>query len=340
MADHAALAEPVAEAVVDQAVDWYVRLAAGTPSAREQADFESWRSASPEHDLAWQRLRAMGSMMQGGSAALDPALARGTLNRASALARRRGALKLLLLAAGSGSLLTLGVREHDMLRTQLAVLTADLRTGTGELRSLMLPDGTRLQLNTATAVNVVFGADTRRIELLEGEIMLTTGTDRAGRPFVVATREGELMPIGTRYGVWRGPSAGSDYGSTGLAVLEGEVQVHHRLSKATQRLRAGQQTRFDATGSGAVQALNEARMSWAAGRLTATGMRLADFAAELARYRSGWVRCDPEVADLRITGVWPLDGVHATDPILASLERHLPVRVLRSTRYWVTLTAA
>jgi len=66
-------------------------------------------------------------------------------------------------------------------------------------------------------------------------------------------------------------------------------------------------------------------------------MRLEDFTAELARYRSGVVRCDPAVADLRVSGVFSLRD---TDRALENLTRGLPVDVVYRTRYWVTLRAA
>ena len=66
-------------------------------------------------------------------------------------------------------------------------------------------------------------------------------------------------------------------------------------------------------------------------------MRLADFVQELSRYRPGWLRCDPAVADLRVSGVFQIDD---TDRALAAVAHALPVRVERRTRYWVTLIPA
>jgi transmembrane sensor len=70
--------------------------------------------------------------------------------------------------------------------------------------------------------------------------------------------------------------------------------------------------------------------------LYAEEMRLADMLAEVARYRSGVLRCDPAVAQLRVSGVFQLDD---TDRILAVLAQTLPVRVDARTRYWVTVTS-
>ncbi|KAG1059180.1 hypothetical protein G6F40_018182 [Rhizopus arrhizus] len=63
-------------------------------------------------------------------------------------------------------------------------------------------------------------------------------------------------------------------------------------------------------------------------------MRLDAFVDELSRYRKGRLVCDPAVAGLRISGSFPLGD---TDRVLAAVERALPVRADRYTRYWVVL---
>lgn len=71
--------------------------------------------------------------------------------------------------------------------------------------------------------------------------------------------------------------------------------------------------------------------------MIADELRLDAFVAELERYRPGLLRCDPAVAGLRVSGVFPLDD---TDRILAMLPSVLPVRVRQRSRYWVSIQAA
>src|SRR5690606_37673795 len=127
---------------------------------------------------------------------------------------------------------------------------------------------------------------------------------------------------------------------TRLAVAEGAVEV--RLLDQAGRpilVRAGEQARFTRHAIAAATPLDENSQAWAKGVFTAAGMRLDDFLAELGRYRPGVLRWAPEVAALRITGAWPLRGEDATDRILDSLERRLPVKVSRYTRYWTRVAA-
>jgi len=63
--------------------------------------------------------------------------------------------------------------------------------------------------------------------------------------------------------------------------------------------------------------------------------RLADLVAELGRYRAGHLGVAPEVADLRITGSFPLNN---TDLALKALTPALPVQIEQRTHWWVTVT--
>jgi len=103
-------------------------------------------------------------------------------------------------------------------------------------------------------------------------------------------------------------------------------------------LQAGQCAGFTETRIGDAAPLPAGAQAWTRGMLMADGMRLADFAAELQRYRGGVVRCDPAVAGVRVSGTFPMDD---TDMALAMLASTYPVAARRRLGgYWVTLEAA
>lgn len=109
-------------------------------------------------------------------------------------------------------------------------------------------------------------------------------------------------------------------------------------SVAARIIGAGQQVVFNANAIDAPEALDAGALAWQRGMLLADAMRLADFAAELARYRPGVIRCEPQVADIRVSGAFP---VHDTDAALVMLVSTYPL--LARTRlggYWVTLSPA
>uniref|UniRef100_UPI0035A04991 FecR family protein n=1 Tax=Achromobacter insuavis TaxID=1287735 RepID=UPI0035A04991 len=210
--------------------------------------------------------------------------------------------------------------------------SADARTATGEQRRMQLADGTRLLLNTATAVDIQYTAEQRVIWLRAGEILLTTSKDPAPvhRPFIVRTAQGSVQALGTRFMVR------DERDGIRVAVFEGAVAIRPAASDAQRVLRAGQQTVFDAQRIEPESAVDTALVSWEDGMLAARNWRLADLVAELARYRRGFLRCDPAVAELRVSGAFPLNDIDAG---LRLLEKTLPVRIQRMTPYWVTVAA-
>ncbi|MNR41118.1 fec operon regulator FecR [compost metagenome] len=63
-------------------------------------------------------------------------------------------------------------------------------------------------------------------------------------------------------------------------------------------------------------------------------MRLADVVAEMARYRSGALQCDPAVAELRVSGALSLKDADASLELLA---QSLPVRITHHARGGVSV---
>lgn len=303
------------EPVVEQAIAWRVRLASGTCAEADFAACLRWRQQSVEHERVWQRLEHLGERFAMLPAGVGQAVLQGT---AADPARRRAlkALAVLMTVGGAG----LVASERS--------LRADIRTAAGERRLLSLPDGGQLHVNAGSAVDVDYDAERRLIRLYHGEILVQTAAD--ARPFLVSTAQGLLRALGTRFLVHEHAH------SCELAVYAGAVEVCP-LHARPQVVQAGRQVIFDAGHIQAEQVADRDRGSWVDGVLVAREMRLADFAAELARQRHGVLRCAPQVAELRISGVFPLAD---SERVLAAVAQTLPVRVVYRTRYWVTLQSA
>lgn len=314
--------------VLEQAADWMVLLQSGEATARDRSRIEHWRSQSPHHEAAWQRA----GQIMGLLGAVPGELAGETLGRLDRKGRRRIALKLALLMA-TGPLAWAGWQGRDGIRAQLA----DVQTGTGEQLTHTLADGGTVLLNTGSAVNVVYTDEIRALELLRGEILVTTASDHgtATRPFVVRTAYGEIRALGTCF----------DVALTGrgcrVAVYEGAVRVSNVAGEAAGlRIEAG--WRGQADGNPAVwsrepMASGNDRPAWTRGMLLAQDMPLETLLGELARYRPGVIRCDPALAQLRVSGAFP---VLDSDRSLNLLAQTLPVRIVRMTRYWIRVVPA
>ncbi|WP_144107265.1 FecR domain-containing protein [Paraburkholderia sp. BCC1886] len=314
--------------IVAQAADWVVKLQTA-PSARHRAAFERWRASSPLHEEAWRRMADMMQGLDDNVAQLAPNTVRPIVERvATRQQKRRRTIARLLAIPGAG---VVGWSLVDV--APWRGWTAGYRTAAGERREFVLADNTRLTLNTNTAADVRFDAQQRRITLYSGEILVVSGHDPAGRPLHVATRNGVITPIGTRFVVRQPDETGGD---TQVGVLEGAVEI--RPDNAAGRvltLTHGQTASFNRSEYVEPTALDTSTTAWLDGLLVARNMRLADLIAELARYRRGILRCDPTVGALRVTGIF---SVQDTDKALRLLENILPVSVQSRTRYWVTVT--
>ena len=313
--------QPLDPSIVEQAIAWHVLLLSGHADEAQRAACEAWCHAHETHERAWQRIAGLGRDMRAAHSGLAPPLALGILRQAAGSSRRIVLKSIAGLGLLGGSLLL--ARET---RRQTG-WGADYRTATGERQRIVLADGTQLLLNTASAVDLRFDAKIRQLRLLTGEILIETAADPLGRPFRVITDSGRVEPIGTRFTVRQ---TGTD---VAVAVLEGAVDIHPEHGQ-TLRLQAGEQTRFDRNGSAAPLALQSGREAWTDGMLVVERMPLGEFVAELDRYRPGKLRCDPAIAELRVSGTYPLD---APDQVLALLAETLPIQIDYFTRYWATV---
>lgn len=164
-----------------------------------------------------------------------------------------------------------------------------------------------------------------------GEIWIDTAADPAGRPFLVDTAQGTIQALGTRFTVRQA----GDHAQVNL--FEGTLALRPvQQPNAGILLNAGQQARLRPDAVTDAAPASPAAEAWVRGLLVAERMRLADVVTELGRHRPGIARCDPAVAELIVSGVYPLDD---TDRALAALAQALPVRVQYATRYWVTVSA-
>ena len=314
---------PIDRRIAREAASWFVRLQHSSAGAAEHAAGAEWRARHADHERAWQLAERFSSRAQ--QLAGEPA--RAALERPRSLERRQvlKTLALLIVAA------PLGFAAHRSLPWR--EWQADARTATGEQRSVPLPDGGQIRLNTGSAVDIAYDDNVRRVRLIAGEMLFEVPHEQARRPFIVDTAEAEITLLGSRLLVRQYPQ------STYLAALEGAVQIRPRLSRGDDglmRLAAGQQTRVNSLAAEPAMALAQNRLDWLSNVLRAEKMRLDDFITELDRYRPGLLRCDPAVAGLLISGTFQLRD---TDQILRALSQTLPVDIHYRTSYWVTITA-
>jgi len=304
--------------IFEAAATWYVQFQAEPPTLAEKKAWQLWIDSDPAHLVAWNQVE----QLQRHLGTLPQDFKRRALSTGQ---QRRQVVKLLLLAAGTG-FVGWNVQQH----TSLGNVWADYKTQIGQRRDLTLADGSQIQLNTDTAIDVAFGATQRLIRLRSGEILIQTGKLGDPRPFFVETQDGRVQALGTRFSVHLLS------GSTRVGVLQDRVSVQPADASAASRiLQAGEGADFDGRHIVLVQPFSSAQVAWSNGQLIVLDARLGDVIDELQRYRRGVLHCDARARDLRVSGTFRLDS---TDAVLANLQASLPINVRYFTRYWVSLT--
>lgn len=308
------------------AVDWMLRLESGQACPSERQVFKAWLAESPEHMAAWQRVAGVLKMpladLQSAENRSPGHLqaARQAL-MASHSPARKNALKggLLVLVLGLGSV---GVMDRI---TPLTGLMADQHTGTGERRTFELADGSRLTLNARSAVDIEFSAGQRRVRLREGELQVDVAAD-ANRPFVVATAQGQVKALGTRFMVRQGDDESL------ASVQQHSVQLD-TTGGLQRRIETGQAVSFTAHQIDPQTPTSRSQADWLEGRVELHDEPLSALVEALRPYQRGVLRISPEAARVRVFGVFPLDNTPKT---LSALAQTLPIKV---TRYgpWLTL---
>ncbi|MGH8437574.1 MAG: FecR domain-containing protein [Pseudomonas sp.] len=305
---------------ISVAAQWYARLRSGAATDSDLAAWNDWLVADPAHRQAWQRIADVGEQM----ASVPGSLASPALRGADR--SRRQVLRSVLVFASAGSLGWLGWRSETSQN-----LFADFRTAVGERREFRLADGSSLLLNTDTSVNLRYDGRQRLLELVRGEILVTTAVDLLQRPFKVLTRHAEVLALGTRFIVRSHEQGGW------VAVIEKAVEVRSAGGGSTVRLEAGQSLDFDGHLLSAVRRNDAAIGAWQTGSIIAINCPLAELLADLSRYRTGVLRCDPHIAQLKVSGAFPIDN---TDLALAALESGFSLRITRYSRYWVDVSSS
>lgn len=308
--------------LVDEAVKWLVLMNSGHFNDVDAKRCAQWRSQSTEHQRIWESVEKLNQQL----GSIPSEVGMPVLNRRRTQQNRRTLLKAVGAAVVVPGTVWVGYRAVPW-----QTLGAEYKTGAGERRDLTLADGSQLNINTSSAVDVAFNSVQRVILQRAGEILVQTATDNkpgGSRPFIVKTEQGSMQALGTRFIVRTHPQ------STTLTVLEGAVRIRPARTQETRIVKADEQMEFSDKAFGRNMPMSPGAGQWVRGVLYAQEMRLADFIAELARYRPGILRCEPSVANIPVSGAFQLKD---TDRILEALEKTLPVSVHTRTRYWVVI---
>jgi transmembrane sensor len=335
------------------ATEWFFRRDAGLTAKEEQA-FDSWLRADPRHAEALGQIEATWDAMD--------RMRDRIVARTPALVRRHPSHSALVAQAwGLGLAAALALAYFGWWRPSHFSGTAS--TEVGELRTMTLPDGSMIELNTDSAVSVRFTFSQRRIRLVQGEARFMVAKNPA-RPFVVETGGIAVRAVGTAFDVRLRPR------EIDVMVTEGKVRVSDSLrgesllavdrrnaapnsGKTDQNefeppvVAAGERVTIQLRGeilstANAISSLTpleiDQALAWRSRRVAFSDASLAEMVAEFNRYnRHKLVIADPSLATRRFGGTFPAADYESFVQLLVSTfgvvaERGTDETVLRLSR--------
>lgn len=211
------------------------------------------------------------------------------------------------------------------------VFSQHYATARGESLRVALPDGSEMQLDTATQADVTLYRNRREVRLPEGQVFFQVQPDQ-GKRFDVLAGSARVSVVGTKFSVRYTPSMQQP--TVQVAVLEGHVRVSRADQGADSvqpqvvNLMRGQSVTADAAGNpGNVAAIPaQAIAPWRERRLNFDDVPLSTVLAEIGRYGDVGLQVrDPAVARLPVTVSVDLGKLQTLARVLPLV---LPVRLV------------
>ena len=287
--------------------EWCARMHAADVTETDRELFKRWLQESPEHKAEYGVCELSWRLSQGLANAPELAAALLSVRGQAALKghRRRWlyALAASVTVVCVVALMFLWTMQGDVYQTAV-----------GERRKVALTDGSQVELNTATTIDVELGNSERHIELRRGEAFFTVASDVV-RPFIVNAGSGEIWVVGTQFNVR------VDGDKTLVAVLEGQVRAVvdnndiDLIPGEQVVIKSGRQ--LEKTKRADMDRL----VSWRRGKILFNNDSLANVAKEVNRYLDQKIIInDNQVSRLKLTGVFKTGDLNAV--LFALRETH------------------
>jgi transmembrane sensor len=336
-------------AIIAEASSWFIEFRAGDVDGDARARFIEWLRRSPEHIHAYLEIAGVWAELP----TSDP---KGKIDIEALIARARGEPDVIALSpdrppstpapsAGKHALWRGSRRAAVALAAVVLLAVAAVvflgrdksggsySTGIGEQRTVQLVDGSTVELNARSTIQVHLTEHQRDVTLLEGQALFRVAKDKR-RPFVVRAGDAQVRAVGTEFDVYKKQTA------TVVTVVEGRVETYDESDSpgtAAIVLSAGEQlTVLPHVVTRPMRTDTAVATAWVQKRLIFEETPLSDVAEEFNRYnRRPLTIDDSELEKLRISGVYS-----STDPAslinflrsqnsIQVVETEKQVRVLR-----------
>lgn len=321
---------PSAEDAEREASEWIARLQADDVGADDHARFARWRSAHPRNARAYEELMATWRQLSAAGRTVRAVSFGNAMQAASRVERR---WRAPLAAAATAAMLALVVAGAWWQWRP----ASSFQTGIGEHAAVALPDGSSVELNSDSAVQVAYDEHARVIRLDRGEAFFIVAHD-AARPFWVVAGRTWVRAVGTAFNVHR------IHDEVRVTVSEGRVKVATTASVQRRSpsddalarlpvslLAAGQQAEMDEAGTQVRRVPPpelERETSWRGGTIHFANRPLHEVVDEMGRYTPVRIELGAGVRDLPVGGTFQTNPQGA-EALLSMLHDGLGLEVHR-----------
>lgn len=315
--------------ILEQAALWFARQEDDALNDADQQAFDNWLAASTRHRAVYHELSGIWYE----TAELPKPVHQTRIVPLPANNNRKpqrltvfGSWWSVAAAGIVAAVMLSGITLYDVPTR----IQADAYTAKGQSKHIVLPDGSTADLNTASAIEVLYSPQQRAIRLLKGEALFSVAPDKT-RPFKIITNDGTATALGTIYAVKQAS------GHTEVTVLESKVEVQGNADSAPAAiLNANEQVSFTKVSVSEITPVDaDSATAWRRGKLIVNDRPLQEVIAELNRYHAGLIRItDNDIGQLRVSGVFETKN---TSDVVSDLEAALHIRSTRLSDYLILL---
>ncbi len=342
------------DTIETEAAEWLMRLNEGDVSADELASFKTWQHTSPDHKEVFDTLVALWNDCDILAKLEDYAAAEKSTPKPVIVSEkiyrkwfRHNPVVNVAMAAGILLAVCIGV-FYNYIASSQASFVSTYATAVGEQKTITLPDGSIIELNTNSTVNINFTEDARRIQLMNGQAFFKVAHDKS-KPFSVFAGQGVVTAVGTQFSVTYRTDIVDVVVAEGRVALSpkpSEFNINEKnkvaLSAPLMELNAQQAAEFNEKIQ-KVETLDtatqERRLSWRSGLLAFSGEPLTDFINEMSLYTNVNIEIkDDDIRNLPVAGYFKIGEVEAMFDALDALEVMLDIDVQRIDKDHVVLS--
>lgn len=306
---------------------------------RDGARFQKWYDASPAHSAAWSRATAMWDALDDANTPDLVAMRREALtyrprSRMPAWAPYALAASIVVAVGLAGLAAWRPLSQQDTRPGSSTAPLADAgghyATAVGQRSTVALADGSKVMLDSDSAVDVTYGAGQRVARLVRGQAYFEVAHDGV-HPFRVGAGDRVVTVLGTRFNI-RLSSA-----ETRIVLAEGSIGVRrgadpaHPQGPETARLAPGQALVVRPGRADLVVRVDaERQLSWREGFVQFDDEPLSVAVEQMNRSsETKLILGDPALGDLRVSGGFKAGDIEGFAETLSAIY---PVRVLADGR--------